>query len=129
MTIAVGLDLASVDQVAASLRGPHRQRYLARIYTEGELADCLTANGLDPERLAARFAAKEATLKALSIGDAAIPLRAIEVVCDSSGTMRLRLHGRAAATAAAAGLVDLAVSLTHDSRLAAAVVVARATKD
>src|SRR6476660_8823681 len=78
MAIHVGLDLVSVTQVQATLDGPLAARYLARIYTETELGDCRTADGIDPQGLAARFAAKEATLKALAEADG-VPWRDIEV--------------------------------------------------
>ena len=124
MSTRVGLDLVAVAGVTESLRGPERDRYLARIFTEREVADCLTPSGIDPERLAARFAAKEATLKAISTGEEGIAFRDIEVGRDPSGRVHLTLHGRAGALAAEAGLLGLALSLTHEGGFAAAVVVA-----
>jgi holo-[acyl-carrier protein] synthase len=124
MVMRVGLDLVSVEGVATSLRGPLGDRYLARVYTEGEIDDCRTPSGVDPEGLAARFAAKEATLKILAADDDGVSLRDIEVRCEPSGRVQLALHGRAAELAIEAGLVDLALSLTHDGDLAAAVVFA-----
>lgn len=124
MVIRVGLDLVSVNVVAEALRAPHADRYLARVYNEAEVTDCQTATGVDPERLAARFAAKEATLKVLSTGDEGVSFRDIEVRRESSGRVRLALHGRAAELAAEAGVIDLALSLTHEGSFAAAVVIA-----
>ena len=124
MAIMVGLDLVSVDSVLEALRGPHRDRYLRRVYTEREVTDCLTPAGVDPERLAARFAAKEATLKVISTGEEGVSLQQIEVRREPSGRVHLVLHGRAAELAAEAGLIDLALSLTHEGGFAAAVVVA-----
>ena len=124
MAIHVGLDLVAVDSVAEAMRSPHGARYLARIYTDAEVADCRTATGVDPERLAARFAAKEAAIKVLQIGDDAVSMRDIEVRREASGRVSLLLHGRAAELAARAGLVDFSVSLTHEGGFAAAVVVA-----
>ena len=123
MVIHVGLDLVSVAQVTETLQGPLAERYLARIYTEDEVGDCRTADGIDPQRLAARFAAKEAALKMLVETDG-IPWRDIEVESMRTGAVRLMLHGRAAERAAVAGVVDLAVSLTHEDGYAAAVVIA-----
>ena len=124
MSTTVGLDLVSVDTVVEALRGANRDRYLARIYTEREVDDCMTPSGVDPERLAARFAAKEATLKVISTGEDGISFKDIEVRRDPSGRVHLELHGRAASFAAEAGVVDLALSLTHEGGFAAAVVVA-----
>jgi holo-[acyl-carrier protein] synthase len=123
MAIHVGLDLVSVAQVQATLDGPLAARYLARIYTETELGDCRTADGIDPQGLAARFAAKEATLKVLAEADG-VPWRDIEVERAPSGAVRLLLHGRAAERAADVGVVDLALSVTHEDGFAAAVVIA-----
>jgi holo-[acyl-carrier protein] synthase len=124
VSIRVGLDLVAVESVEDALLASHRDRYLNRVYTEREVLDCQTATGLDAERLAARFAAKEATLKVLPLADEGISLRAIEVLREPSGRVRIELTGRAAAVAAKAGVIDLALSLTHEGGFAAAVVVA-----
>jgi holo-[acyl-carrier protein] synthase len=123
MVIHVGLDLVSVAQVQATLEGPLAARYLARIYTDAEIDDCRTRAGIDPQGLAARFAAKEATLKVLTDAEG-VPWRDIEVERAPSGAVRLALHGRAAERAANVGIVDLALSLSHDDGFAAAVVIA-----
>jgi holo-[acyl-carrier protein] synthase len=112
-----------VNVVAQALRGPNADRYLARVYTEQEISDCKGAGGVDPGRLAGRFAAKEATLKVLSITDEGVSLRDIEVRSDPSGHVSLELHGRAAELAHEAGVIELALSLTHETWFAAAVVV------
>ncbi len=113
----------SVDEVARSIAGPHRARYLERVYTDLEIDDCRTSAGIHAGRLAARFAAKEATLKVLSTGEDGVTLREIEVRTRASGEVGLTLHGRAAARAKAMGVVEIAVSLTCEPRLAAAVVM------
>jgi holo-[acyl-carrier protein] synthase len=121
--IRVGIDLVSTSSVAEALQ-THGDRYLARVYTARERGDCRTADGVDPERLAARFAAKEATLKVLPASDEGIALTAIEVRRDPSGRVSIELSGRAAELGDDAGIVDLALSLTHEGGFAAAVVVA-----
>jgi holo-[acyl-carrier protein] synthase len=130
MPLRVGIDLVSADSVRDSIAS-HGQQYLQRIYTERELADSHTAGALDPERLAARFAAKEATIKVLRGGDEPVPWREIEVRRELSGWVRLQLAGRAATLATDAGITDLAVSLTHERGMSCAVVIAeiRATAD
>ena len=105
------------------MSGPHRARYLERVYTDVEVDDCRTSGGLHPGRLAARFAAKEAALKVLSTGNDGVTLREIEVRTEASGKVGLMLHGRAAARAAQMGVVEIAVSLTCERRFAAAVVM------
>jgi|SRR5581483_2499923 len=130
MALRVGIDLVSVDSVRDSLEN-HGERYLERVYTEREVADCLSGDALDAERLAARFAAKEATLKVLRVGDHAVPWQEIEVMRDPSGWVRLALTGEAANLARDASIADLALSLSHEQGFASAVVIAeiRASAD
>jgi holo-[acyl-carrier protein] synthase len=97
---------------------------LDRVYTEREVSDCRSGLSADPERLAARFAAKEATLKVLRVGDHPIPWREIEVRRDASGWVDLSLTGQAATLAKTAGIARFSVSLTHECGCAAAVVIA-----
>jgi holo-[acyl-carrier protein] synthase len=123
MSIRVGLDLVSVQTVAESL-STHGERYLHRVYSAAEVADCRTADGVDPEKLAARFAAKEAAFKVLRVGDEAVAWTDVEVVRDRSGWVSLSISGRAARLAEAAGISELALSLSHEQGCAAAVVVA-----
>ena len=126
MGLRVGIDLAAVGAVAESLAGPHAEHYLERIYTPREVEECRDPEGeIEPMRLAARFAAKEATIKALPGGGEGIPLTAIEVQTDAeTGEVRLALAGRAAEVADEAGIGELALSLTHEADYAAAAVVA-----
>lgn len=120
----MGIDLASVELVQESVR-VHGDRYLRRVFTERELADCRSAaGGIEPERLAARFAAKEATLKVLRPGEEGLPLTSIEVVTDPAGWVDLTLSGPAASIARNAGMSGFTVSLTHEGAFAAAVVAA-----
>jgi holo-[acyl-carrier protein] synthase len=123
MTIRVGTDLVSVEAVRSSIR-VHESRYLERVYTARELSDCRTDAGVDPRRLAARFAAKEAALKVLRPDDEAIPWRSIEVRREPSGWVGLELTGAAAALALDAGVSELALSISHEGEFASAVVVA-----
>lgn len=120
--LRVGTDLTSVGEVRDAM-ATHGDRYLQRIFTPEELED---AQG-DPQRLAARFAAKEAVLKVLRPDDDALPWKEIRVRRHPSGWTDLVLSGRVAERARAAGLGDWAVSLTHEGDLASAVVVATPT--
>jgi holo-[acyl-carrier protein] synthase len=123
MALRVGIDLVSVSAVRESI-SEHGDHYLTRVYSEREVHDCTTSAGLDAERLAARFAAKEATLKVLRPGDVGIPWPAIEVLRDPDGWVGLELAGAAAKLAAEAGITELELSITHEGGFAAAVVVA-----
>jgi len=123
MAVRVGIDLVSVETVRASVE-THADHYLQRVYTDRELADCRGADGLELHRLAARFAAKEAAMKVLRVREEAVPWRSIEVRRDDAGWAELALSGAAAELAAAAGVRELAVSLTHEREWASAVVIA-----
>jgi holo-[acyl-carrier protein] synthase len=115
----VGIDLVRTEQVREALAA-HGRRYLDRIYTVEELRDC----GSDAQRLAARFAAKEAAMKALGRSDEPLPWRSIGVCRGAGGCPSLQLSGAAAELAQSRGVRRLSVSLTHEGTLAAAVVLA-----
>jgi holo-[acyl-carrier protein] synthase len=113
MSLGVGIDLIEIERVERALE--RRPRLADRLFTPEELA--YSRGRARPGRhLAARFAAKEAVIKALGRG---VPPREIEVV--SGEPPRLRLHGRAAE---AAGEAEIAISLTHSRDTAAAVAIA-----
>jgi holo-[acyl-carrier protein] synthase len=122
--IQVGIDLVEVEDVAGTLNSVLADRYLARVYTEREVRDCTWHGRVDPVRLAARFAAKEATMKALRVGNRAVPWQGIEVARCGDGAPALILRGSAAALAADAGLSQFAISMTHERNYASAIVVA-----
>ncbi len=119
MHLAVGVDLVEVERVRAAWER-HGERFLARVFTAGERADC----GGRVASLAARFAAKEATAKALGTGIGAVSWRDIEVRTRESGQPLLTLHAAAAAAARALDLHEWHVSLSHTRTLAVAYVVA-----
>ena len=123
MSIRVGLDLVSVQTITDSLSA-HGEHYLDRVYSTGEVADCRAGDTVDPHRLSARFAAKEAAFKVLRVGDEAVAWTDVEVVRHPSGWVGLSLSGRAATLAEAAGISELALSLSHEQGCAAAVVIA-----
>ena len=116
-TEGIGIDLVDVGRFEAALR--RRPRLAQRLFTDGERRD---ANDR-PERLAARFAAKEAVLKTFGVGLGAAPWRSIEVVLSESGAPSVVLHGAAEEWAKLAGITTLHLSLTHTSELAAAFVI------
>jgi len=115
--IAIGVDLVEIDRVARVLTR-HPIRFLDRYFTAAERAQC----GRDAARVAGRWAAKEAAVKALGTGFGPVGWRDVEIVCDATGAPALRLHGAAAEHAAARGLVSWSVSLSHGATQAVAVV-------
>lgn len=107
--------------VARFTRALERHPRLAeRLFTDAERRDARAR----PERLAARFAAKEAVLKSVRAGVGAAPWRSIEVVRTPSGAPEVVLHGPAEALVRAAHVDTVHVSLTHTATTAAAFVVA-----
>lgn len=116
----LGFDLVQVSQVAHSIErfGP---AFETRLFTPDELAYAHGGAGVAAERLAARFAAKEAVIKALGLSDAGVGWRDIEVRKLGDGACNVRLHGRAAAIAASCGVSDILLSLSHDGDYAGAV--------
>jgi holo-[acyl-carrier protein] synthase len=98
------------------------ERFLHRIYTDREIRFC---RGRVPE-LAARFAAKEAVMKALGTGVRGVGWRDIEVLPMRGGKPIVVLHGRAKRRADLLGLDEMAISLTHSRDFAIASVVAGA---
>ena len=121
--LAVGIDLVAVEEVQAAV-AKFGDRYLSRVFTDHEVA-CSSGEGVVGARhLAARFAAKEATMKALGPSDGLPAWRSIEVRQEENGRCTLRLSGQAAELARRAELSDFAVSLSHEGNLAAAVVLA-----
>jgi holo-[acyl-carrier protein] synthase len=119
MLLAVGVDLVDAGDVEEAIR-VHGHRYLDRVYSREELLDC---HG-DPVLLAARFAVKEATIKALDCSDEPLPWRDIALQRDTNGRLSVALSGSAAELARRRDVRMLSVSISHTSKLAGAVVLA-----
>jgi holo-[acyl-carrier protein] synthase len=118
--IGVGVDAVEVDRFRRVLaRTPGVAR---RLFTDAERA--YGARAKDPaQRLAARFAAKEAAMKALGVGIGAFKFHDVEVVRLPSGKPTLRITGAAAELAASQSVTSWHVSLTHTDQTAEAVVI------
>ncbi len=117
--LRVGVDLMDVERIAHGMER-YGDRFYGRFFTENERRQC---EG-HPQRLAARFAAKEATAKALGTGIGDVSWVEIEVDCDDRGRPFLRLYGNAARIAAELGLTTWDLSLSHTREQAIAFVVA-----
>ena len=118
MTGAVGVDLIEVRRVAQAV-DRYGDRFLARCFTDAELAYC----GRRAPELAGRFAAKEAAAKALGTGIGAVGWLEIEVVRAASGAPTLALHGAARELAGSLGLGQVLISISHTREHAIAFVV------
>jgi holo-[acyl-carrier protein] synthase len=119
--VRVGLDIVQIARIVQSLE-QFGGAFERRLFTRDELAYAHAGTGVAPQRLAARFAAKEAVIKALQLSEAGVDWRDIEVQRAEDGDCAVRLHGRAREIAAARGVQDIAISLSHDGDYAGAVV-------
>jgi len=122
MIVGLGIDLVRVERIKDLLER-HGERARGRLFSDGELADC--DERIDPsECLAARFAAKEAVLKALGRGKVPdIRWTDVEIRRAGSGSPSLTLTGGARAHADQLGVERTWVSLSHEAGLACAMVV------
>jgi holo-[acyl-carrier protein] synthase len=120
--VSVGVDLVDVPRIARLLQDAGAA---PRLLTASELAYCTARRGAAAEHAAARFAAKEAVLKAFGtgLGDG-LRWVDVEVVNDSGGRPSIRLHGAARGLAARRGLRAIEISLSHTADLAIAHAVA-----
>jgi holo-[acyl-carrier protein] synthase len=122
MILGTGVDIAEVSRIRESIER-FGDRFLRRIFTDGEIRYC-EKKASRFESYAARFAAKEAGMKALGTGwSHGIRWRDIEVVRPQGQRPTLQFHGEAAAIAAKLGAKNIALSLTHTSEQALAHVI------
>ncbi|HJN15821.1 MAG TPA: holo-ACP synthase [Armatimonadota bacterium] len=123
MVIGIGVDMVDVDRIEAAMerRG---ERFAKRAFTEDEIAYCQRSQ-CPERRFAARFAAKEAVMKALGRGwFQGMPFKEIEVIRDEYGKPGIRLLDQTAEMAEKQGITHIHVSITHEQRSAVAFVIA-----
>jgi holo-[acyl-carrier protein] synthase len=120
--VGIGIDLAEVDRIREAIER-HGQRFIQRIYTEKEIA-YVERKANKYERYAARFAAKEAGMKAVGTGwKRGVRWRDFEVTNLPSGRPTLQLHGEAAKFAEGLGVRNIALSITHTAAEGMAIVI------
>ena len=123
MIVGSGVDIAEVDRIRAAAER-YGARFIERIYTPVEIAYVERRLAGRWERYAARFAAKEAGMKAIGTGwRRGVRWRDFEVTNLPSGKPTLKLHGVAAQFAAMLGVKNIALSLTHTATEALAYVI------
>ncbi len=118
--LSTGVDIIEIDRVRQVLER-YGQRFLNRVFTPGEIAYC---RGRAPN-LAARFAAKEATMKALGTGIRGVGWKDIEVIRHASGAPAIKLHRRGESRAKGLAVQEISISLSHSREYAVAFVVIR----
>jgi len=118
----MGVDLVTIERIEKIVQR-HPERFLKRIFSAAELKS-LEANRLYPATLAARFAAKEAVLKAIGCGIGPAALNEVEIIAPSGAQPQVYLHGTARRLAAEKGIDGFALSMTHEPPFACAVAAA-----
>src|SRR5262245_31080158 len=126
MIIAIGIDLAEVGRIKAALENAVTgTRFRNRVYTAGEQAYCEARRAARYQSYAARFAAKEATMKSLGRGwGPYVGWLDVEVVRRRGSRPEIVLHGKAKEYAASLGITRFHLALTHTDTLAEAQVIA-----
>ncbi len=119
--VGVGTDLVEIERFRLAME--RRARLPERLFSDDERAYAFRQHDPVP-RLAARFAAKEAVMKALGVGLGAFKLRDVEVVRRRGGAPMVGLHGKAAVLADERGVGAWHLSLTHSESMAMAVTIA-----
>ena len=121
MIVGIGTDLVEVKRVEKLLKD--KERFRDHMFTDGEITAC-DGNFRAAEKYAARFAAKEAAVKALGTGlRGGIEWRDIELLNDELGKPSLHFHGKAKKLADSLGVTGSFVSISHLKDYATAVVV------
>ena len=118
--LSTGVDIIEIPRIKKTL-DRYGERFLKRIFTPDEIAYC---RGRSPN-LAGRFAAKEATMKALGTGVRGVGWKDIEVIRAESGAPSVKLHGRAKVRAEMLQVSELSLSISHSREFAVAFVVAQ----
>lgn len=122
MIVGIGADVAEIERIRNSIQ-QYGDRFLNRVYTEQEQAYA-SSKANAAERFAARFAAKEAGMKAIGTGwRGGVTWKDFEIVNERSGKPTLRLNGAAHKIAEALGVEHVSVSLSHTAISAFAVVI------
>lgn len=116
--IPVGADIIEVHRIKQAIL-TWEDSFLKRIYTDAELENCHMA----ASSLAARFAAKEAVMKALGTGTKGLSWRDIEILSNSDGVPLVRLHCRAQERAEEIGVTGFSVTMSHTKQYAVAFVI------
>ena len=121
--LVTGIDIIEISRIE-SVVTRYGDRFLNRIYTSKEREYCRER----APQLASRFAAKEATMKALGTGVRGVGWKEIEVLRERGMAPYIKLHGRAIKRAAKMGLDDLTLSLSHSKEFAIASVIGNSGK-
>lgn len=117
MIKGTGVDIVEISRIRKSL---DNEKFISRIFTEQEQAYCNERNVLKASSYAARFAAKEAVVKAFGTGMRGGTWQDIEVVVDEGGAPHIKLHGYFAYSATKRKIYNIFISLSHSKEYAIA---------
>lgn len=117
MIKGTGVDIVEISRIRKSL---NNEKFISRIFTEQEQAYCNGRNVLKASSYAARFAAKEAVVKAFGTGMRGGTWQDIEVVVDEGGAPHIKLHGYFAYSATKRKIYNIFISLSHSKEYAIA---------
>ncbi|HWR39388.1 MAG TPA: holo-ACP synthase [Patescibacteria group bacterium] len=120
MIVGIGIDIIEIERVNAALQ---REAFVRRVFTVGEREYCESRGVQRSASYAARFAAKEAAVKALGTGFSGGSWQDVSVVLDAQGQPHLQLQGYYDQVACSKGVTRMYLSLTHAREYAAAQVV------
>jgi holo-[acyl-carrier protein] synthase len=122
MIFGHGIDIVEIHRIKNAIE--KSDRFMAKVFTDREIAYCENKNKALYSSFAVRFSAKEAFLKALGTGwGSGISLREVEVVCDEAGKPDIVLHGEALSIFSTLGLSKIFLSLSHSDTIATASVI------
>jgi holo-[acyl-carrier protein] synthase len=122
MIVGTGVDICEVHRIAESI-ARFGDQFLKRVFTDDEIRYCQSKKN-SVERFAARFAAKEAAMKALGTGwSRGVTWKGVEVAREPGGRPIVRLHGKASEIAEKLGVKKISLSLTHTETSAFAMVI------
>lgn len=122
MIHGIGVDLISIERIR-KLHQKFPEKFLKRIFSEQELQH-FSSQKFSTASLAARFAAKEAVLKAIGCGIGPAALKDVEIIALPGKQPRVKLHGEAYSLAQGRNITTIAVSLTHEPPFASAIAAA-----
>ena len=117
---AIGVDIIEIGRIDRAI-SRWQDAFLKRIYTQAEMESYRNVSSL-----AARFAAKEAVMKALGTGARGVNWRDIEILTNGDGAPLIRLHGRACERSKELGIAQFSISMSHSREYAVAFVVGHA---
>lgn len=120
MIVGVGCDIIEIERIARAIK---RESFIRRVFTAKEAAYCQRRGQQAAASFAARFAAKEAVLKALGTGLREGSLQEIAVANDALGKPLVQLSGHFAALSRQLGVKNIQISLSHSRELATAYVI------